>query len=106
MIKVNIVYKNESGETVKTDQRDVEVDFNIELTPADLQAAQDAGKTVDDLVEEKVLTELQSTLATTEVTPVVGKGDVARIIPGEAMEVAGPVAEPEADEAPPLVEGG
>ena len=31
MIKVNIIYKDDAGQTIKTDQREVEVVFEMEL---------------------------------------------------------------------------
>lgn len=107
MFKVNVVYKDDQGETIKTDQRDVDITFEMELTPADIAAAEAAEKTVDDLVEEQILTELQTTLATAQVTPTVARSIRAGITPGPAFQEPEMGDEPgEGEAAPSFTEQG
>lgn len=84
-MKVNIVYKDDQGETIKTDQRDISVTFEMELTPADIAAAEAQNKTIDDLVEEQVLLDLQSALTAGQVVPSVSIPTSRALQPGPAL---------------------
>ena len=112
MFKVNVNYENEEGELIKTEQRDLLVEFEMDVTPEILQAAEEAEKTVEDLVAETIFTELQSKLALSDVPPLVSVGSFPRITPGPAFvmperEAGGVCVEmDETSGGPPLVEEG
>ena len=77
----------------------------MELTPEDLAAAEEAEKSVDDLVAEQVLTELATTLATAQLSPSTSTRFIA-LVPGEAMELPEPVVEPAEEEGATVTEAG
>jgi len=111
MFKLNVIYKNAEGETIQTDQRDIIVEFDLELTPEEIEAGEEAGKTVDDLVDEKLLGALAAGLAVEGVTPRAERGRYPKIIAGPAFSAPARVRENyESDEdaggGPPLVEEG
>lgn len=111
MFKLNVIYKNAEGEIIQTDQRDIIVEFDLELTPVEIEAAEELGKTVDDLVDEKLLDGLAAGLVFSGVTPRAERGRYPRVTAGPAFSAPVRVREnyepdEDADGGPPLVEEG